>query len=182
MNRKGSRAAERPFHFVGGLWCGLLRAFSPATAMRAPATIVAFVVCSCCLHAFAASTILDLPRALLSTLGIKEQNPALRLLTCGQTLGITKCFNALSVWRAEHAIAALETGRAVQFDAVEDVKRFPWEQYSNSSDEQLYSQLCDGTEKLLQYRSLSLSLPGYSLELESEGNGTLNVDIFKSKL
>lgn len=174
---------KRPFHFDGELWCGLRGALSPATAMRELAAIVAFVVvCSCCLHAFAASSNLDLPHALLSTLGIEKQGPAHRLLTCGRTIGLTKCFNALSVWRAEHAVEALKTGRAVQFDAIEDARRFPWEHYSNSSDEQLYTQLCDGAEKLLQYRSLSLSLPGYSLELESKGNGTLNVDILKSKL
>lgn len=162
---------ERPFHFKGESWCKQRGTFSPATAMRALAAIVAFVVCSCCMHAFASP----------ANLGIKKQGPAHRLLTCGRAIGLTKCFNALSVWRAERAVEALKTGRAVQFDAVEDAKRFPWEHYSNSSDEQLYSQLCDGTEKLLQYRSLSLSLPGYSLELDSKGNGTLNVDILKSK-
>lgn len=164
------------------MWCRQRGPFSPATAMRTLAAVVALMVCSCYLHVPAASANLDLPRALLSDLGIKDSSPVHRLLTCGQTLGFTKCFNALSVWRAEHAIEAFKTGRAVQLDAVEDAKRFPWEQYGNSSDEQLYTQLCNGAEKLLQYRSLSLSLPGYSLELESKGNGTLNVDILKSKL
>lgn len=67
------------------------------------------------------------------------------------------------------------------FDLQEDALEFPWEKYSNRSEEQLYSQLCDGTEKLLRFRSLSLAMvPGYSFELESKGNGTLSVDVLKS--
>ncbi|KAG6461416.1 hypothetical protein O3G_MSEX012613 [Manduca sexta] len=61
-----------------------------------------------------------------------------------------------------------------------DIDKFSWKQYGNVSDEQLYSQLCDGAERLLQKRSLQLSVPGYLFKLESKGNGTLNVDMLQN--
>ncbi|KAI5638871.1 hypothetical protein NE865_08573 [Phthorimaea operculella] len=122
-----------------------------------------------------------LSRTLAKTLGVAESSPARRLLDCGRSLGPTKCISALSVWRAERAIEIFKNGREAQFDLREDVEQFPWQKYGNISEEQLYAQLSEDTEKLLRFRSLSLTLPGYSFELESKGNGTLNVDVLRNE-
>ncbi|KAJ2942662.1 hypothetical protein O0L34_g2133 [Tuta absoluta] len=122
-----------------------------------------------------------LSRTLAKTLGLSESSPANRLLDCGRSLGAAKCISALSLWRAERAIEIFENGREAQFDLREDVEQFPWLKYGNISEEQLYAQLSEDTEKLLRFRSLSLTLPGYSFELESKGNGTLNVDVLRNE-
>ncbi|KAI5643424.1 hypothetical protein NE865_04600 [Phthorimaea operculella] len=146
--------------------------------MRALAALVALAVSG--LHA------LETPndrvsRTIAKTLGIAESSPAYRLLDCGRSLGATKCFSALSAWRAERALETLENGRQIQFNLREDVEDFPWQKYGNITEEQLYSQLSEDTEKLLRFRSLSLTLPGYSFQLESKGNGRLNIDVLKDE-
>ncbi|KAJ2942589.1 hypothetical protein O0L34_g2056 [Tuta absoluta] len=148
--------------------------------MRGLAAVVAFVVSG--LHALETPSNNDrLPRTLAKTLGIAESSPAYRLLDCGSSLGASKCFTALSAWRAERALEVLENGRQAQFDLREDVEQFPWQEYGNVTEEQLCSQLSEDTEKLLRFRSLSLTLPGYSFELESKGNGKLNIDVLKNE-
>ncbi|XP_026752206.2 uncharacterized protein LOC113512505 [Galleria mellonella] len=118
---------------------------------------------------------------LLNVLGFKTQKPVHRIIACAKTLGPTKCLSALSAWRAKNAIDAFKRDRGTQFNLTSDVERFPWEQYTNTTEEQLYSELCSGTEKLLQYRTLKFTLvPGYTFKLDSKGNGTLGVDILRS--
>lgn len=105
-----------------------------------------------------------------------------RLFSCSQSLGPTKCLSALSVWRAERAIEAYAKDPTSRFNLTEDVERFPWMKYTNTTDEQLYSQLYDDTEKLLEYRPLGFNMiPGFDVKLGSKGNGTMNVDIYRSK-
>ncbi|KOB75263.1 Uncharacterized protein OBRU01_07945 [Operophtera brumata] len=98
------------------------------------------------------------------------------IVDCAWTLGPAKCLNALSSWRAEKAL----THASIQSILSDDLEQFPWKKYRNSTDEELHSQLCDETERLLRRKSLSLTMiPGYRFELLSKGNGTLNVDVYK---
>ncbi|XP_059047390.1 uncharacterized protein LOC131842839 [Achroia grisella] len=118
---------------------------------------------------------------LLNILGLKSQIPVHRLFACGKTLGPTKCLSALSAWRAKNAIDAFQRDPQTRFNLTSDIEQFPWELYSNTTEDQLYSELCSGTEKLLQYRTLKFTLvPGYTLKLDSNGNGTLGVDVLRS--
>ncbi|KAJ0175635.1 hypothetical protein K1T71_008794 [Dendrolimus kikuchii] len=149
--------------------------------MRALAAILTLALCSCRLHASEPRSPYDLlSRKIRSLLDHSKNHPVARLVNCGKHLGPTKCLSALSVWRAEKALTSLATGTTSQFNLTEDVEQFPWNQYSNSSEEQLYSQLCDDTEKLLEQRPMSLTMiPGYTFQLTSNGNGKLNVDVFR---
>lgn len=100
------------------------------------------------------------------------------ILDCAFTIGSVKCLNALSVWRAKRAINQPN----LKSNITHDLEQFPWMNYRNNTEEELYSELCDGTEQLLQRRSMTLSvIPGYRLELLSKGNGMLNVDVYKSE-
>ncbi|KAL0880739.1 hypothetical protein ABMA27_001951 [Loxostege sticticalis] len=102
------------------------------------------------------------------------------LLKCARTLGPSKCLAALSYWRAENAINSIKEEN-FKADFSKDVESFPWERYANSTDDELYSQLCTGTEKLLRYKALNFNMvPGYEIQLASRGNGTLNIDVFNS--
>lgn len=150
--------------------------FSTTAAMRALAAIVMLAVCSCRSHAHQTY---DLSR-LFPAFGIPNHGPVHRLLACSQKIGPSKCLSALSLWRAEKAVKKFEGNQLPQFNVTADVERFPWEKYSNRSDEDLYSELCDGAEKLLRHRPLSLQVSGYTLDLESKGDGRLNVNVLKS--
>lgn len=147
-------------------WCGASGTLSPISAMRVLAAIFIAAVYPRCSHAHRVHRPLTAPL----------QN----FIDCSWTLGPAKCFNALGAWRAERAIDADAPNTA--HNLIQDMKRFPWNQYRNSSEEQLNLQLCDGTEKLLRRQSLSLTMiPGYRFELLSKGNGTINVEVYKSK-
>ncbi|KAM3964289.1 uncharacterized protein ACR2FA_001780 [Aphomia sociella] len=123
----------------------------------------------------------SIPPFLLNVLEVKAQSPVNRLLACGKTLGPAKCLSAFSAWRAKNAIKAFAKDPGSQFNLTSDVERFSWEQYSNSSEEQLYSELCGGTEKLLQYKTLKFTMiPGYTFKLDANENGTLNVDVLRN--
>ncbi|CAH2108172.1 unnamed protein product [Euphydryas editha] len=93
---------------------------------------------------------------------------------CAKNLGITKCIGAYGDWRAERVLEGAVHRRNARSE------KFPWQIYKNISDEELYTKLCDNTERLLERRSLKLDLSrSYSLELGSKGNGSLSVDILK---
>lgn len=101
--------------------------------------------------------------------------PIRNIVNCAWTLGPANCLNALSAWRAEKSLINSDVTQLS-----EDLEQFPWKKYRNRSDEELHSQLCDETEKLLRRKSLSLTMiPGYRFELLSKGNGTLNIDVYK---
>lgn len=122
------------------------------------------------------------PRSILSVFGIDNQNPVYKIVNCAQSLGFTKCLGALSVWRAQRALNTFSQAHGLSSNLTEDIKLFPWEKYTNTSQELIYSQLCDGTQDLLRYKKLSFTMfPGYRLELDSKGDGKLNVDILKGK-
>ncbi|XP_028172988.1 uncharacterized protein LOC114361953 [Ostrinia furnacalis] len=101
-----------------------------------------------------------------------------RLIKCARTLGPSTCIAALANWRAENAINTKEKNPTF---SLKEIQKFPWEQYTNSTEDELYSRLCSGTEKLLQYKALNFNMvPGYEFQLASRGNGTLNIDVYKS--
>lgn len=103
-----------------------------------------------------------------------------KLLACSQSMGPMKCLTAFSAWRARRAVDLIANHQRT-FEVNDDLVQFPWEKYANQSEEQVYSDLCDGTESLLRYRQLALDVSGdYTLRLGSKGNGTLNVDVIKS--
>ncbi|KPI92677.1 hypothetical protein RR46_13898 [Papilio xuthus] len=135
--------------------------------MRARAVTVAFALCFCITNALQQSSLLSDHR--LS-----------KLLACSQALGPMKCLTAFSAWRARRAVDLI-ANRQRTFEVNEDLVQFPWEKYANQTEEQVYSDLCDGTESLLRYKQLALDVnDGYTLRLGSKGNGTLNVDVIKS--
>lgn len=149
--------------------------------MRAFVAILTLAVWPCCAYAPSAAALNYLPRSLLAALHI-DGTPLENLVSCSQTLGPSKCLQALSAWRATNAAEILPKQKGIHFNLTKDIERFPWKKYSNSSQEQIYSELCFGTEKMLQYRSLKLNVvPGYMFELKSKKNGTLNVDVYSSK-
>ncbi|XP_053612726.1 uncharacterized protein LOC128676572 [Plodia interpunctella] len=116
---------------------------------------------------------------ILSPIGTK--GPIKHLLTCSQSLGPTKCLTALSAWRAKKAIEYLDRGLLPSNTS--NIEQFPWEEYSNTSSDQINTQLCEGTEKLLHYKTLSFTMiPGYRLELKSKENGKINVDVLKNEI
>ncbi|XP_075974100.1 uncharacterized protein LOC142975248 [Anticarsia gemmatalis] len=125
------------------------------------------------------------PRQLLkdtihSLLG-KPNKPVRRIVTCTQNLGFSKCVGALAVWRAERALDAFAKNPMARLNLTEDVEKFPWKNYSNTTNEELCSQLLDGTQKLLQYRTLTFDMiSGYTAELNSKNNGSLRIDIHKA--
>ncbi|KAI8422432.1 hypothetical protein MSG28_006272 [Choristoneura fumiferana] len=148
--------------------------------MRAFVAILTLAVWPCCAYAPSADLLNYLPRSLLAALHI-EGTPLENLVACSQTLGPLKCLQALSAWRATNAADILPKQQGTYFNLTEDIKRFPWKKYSNRSQEQIYSELCFGTEKMLQYRSLKLNaVPGYSFELKSKKNGNLNIDVYSN--
>ncbi|CAH2076281.1 unnamed protein product, partial [Iphiclides podalirius] len=138
-----------------------------AAAMRGRVAIVVLALC------FQISNALETPRL------FPLDHRLSRLVDCGLTLGVSKCLTAFSAWRARRAIEAVGIGRTTS-DLNADVEQFPWERYANASEENLYTELCDGTEGLLKYRRLALNVnPEYTLQLGSNGNGTLNVDVIQ---
>ncbi|XP_063631325.1 uncharacterized protein LOC134802587 [Cydia splendana] len=140
--------------------------------MRAFVAILTLALWPVCARA------LGVPPEVLAALRI-EGTPVGKLVTCGQALGPGKCLSALSAWRASNAAEHLLNNKEQTFNLTEDVERFPWQKYANTSDGQIYSELCDGAEKLLQFRSLKLNVgSGYSLQLNSRENGALNVDVY----
>ncbi|XP_060803741.1 uncharacterized protein LOC106141942 [Amyelois transitella] len=144
--------------------------------MRALAALA--TLAACVAHAHPQSR--DGPHpSIQSNIFIKE--PINRLLTCSQTLGPTKCLTALSVWRAKRAIESFSQGYPL--NSTTEAENFPWEEYNNTSNEEIFSQLCEGTEKLLQYRTLNFTIiPGYKLELKSKQDGKISVDFYKSEV
>ncbi|CAG4971590.1 unnamed protein product [Parnassius apollo] len=143
---------------------------SLAAEMRGRTATVALALC------FSISNTLEPSRVV--GLGISDQIVP-KLLTCAQTLGTTKCLTAFSAWRAQKAIKSIAEHDNISLNA--DLEQFPWQQYTNASEDHLYTELCDGTEALLQYRRLGLNINSdYALHLGSRGNGTLTVDVFKS--
>lgn len=130
-----------------------LRALSPAPAMRVLAVVL-----------------------ITTWPGLAESASSLtNIANCAFTLGPSKCFSALTSWRAEKALANPD----IQTKLTEDLK-FPWIKYSNRSDEELHSQLCVETERLLRRKPLSLAVPGYRFEVLSRSNGSLNVDVYNT--
>lgn len=106
-----------------------------------------------------------------STNGYNRANSAKLLrdaTSCVELLGFSKCVTVYSVWRAERA---LETNN----------HSFVWHDYLNNTDEELYSRLCEDTERLLRYHPLTIDLSErYMLKLKSTGNNSLNFDIIES--
>ncbi|XP_047989751.1 uncharacterized protein LOC125229028 [Leguminivora glycinivorella] len=138
--------------------------------MRAFVAILTLAAWPACARAF------DVPSALLAALRVGA--PVQKLLICGQALGPSKCLSSLAAWRASKAVDHLLHNQQ-KFNLTEDVERFPWQKYTNISDDQIYSELCEGAEKLLQFRSLELNIAsGYTLQLNSRENGALNVDVY----
>ncbi|XP_072938831.1 uncharacterized protein [Epargyreus clarus] len=92
------------------------------------------------------------------------------IISCTTAIGPVKCIAAYGAWRAERAT---DTG-------VNDSNRFPWELYSQEPEEELYTKLSEGTEKLLRHRSLTMDLgPDYAVRLGSV-NGSLNLDVVEN--
>ncbi|XP_014362522.2 uncharacterized protein LOC106714093 [Papilio machaon] len=135
--------------------------------MRARAVTVAFALC------------FYFTNALQQSSSFTDQRLS-KLLACNQALGPMKCLTAFSAWRARRAVDLI-TNHQRTFEVNVDLDQFPWEKYANQSEEQVYSDLCDGTESLLRFRKLDLDFnDDYTLRLGSKGNGTLNVDVIKS--
>ncbi|RVE52662.1 hypothetical protein evm_002781 [Chilo suppressalis] len=152
--------------------------------MRALAAVLILAACLLRCHAHdddgtPASRRRDtVPHRLLSVIGVSLRSPLQRIVECSQSIGPSKCLAALSIWRAEKAASVFQRRESNDFSLLDDIRQFPWEQYMNHTQDELDGQLCEGTDKLLQYRTLKFKmLPGYELELASNGNGTLNVDI-----
>ncbi|XP_045768509.1 uncharacterized protein LOC123869568 [Maniola jurtina] len=138
--------------------------------MRACAAILFFAAWPCFIHAQKSHSRENSPNF---ANGINEN--LIRLVPCVKNLGLSKCVGAYGAWRAEKSLEA--------YAYTEHSARFPWQRYYNVSDDELYSKLCDGAERLLQRRSLKLNLnEDYSLQLRVTENGSLNVDVLKSEL
>ncbi|XP_045495254.1 uncharacterized protein LOC123694003 [Colias croceus] len=104
----------------------------------------------------------------------REYNSAKNIIkdaiTCASNLGFSKCITAYGVWKAERALEPQASERG-----------FSWRNFMNASNEELYSKLCDDTEKLLRYRSLSMTLSeDYALQLKSTDNSSLKIDIIQN--
>ncbi|XP_021203265.1 uncharacterized protein LOC110385080 [Bombyx mori] len=119
-------------------------------------------------------------RVLHSIVGDATNTPVRRVLDCTRELGVAKCLNAFSLWRAEKALTTFAGDNNALFNLTEDIQGFSWKTYKNWSDDELYSQLCDDTKQLLQYRTMLFNVPGYKFELGSKGNGTLNIDVISN--
>lgn len=101
-----------------------------------------------------------------------------KAINCAAHLGIGKCIKVFSVWRAEKALSLYAIDKNTDLNVTKDLERFDWENFSNTTDEDLRERLADGAAKLLRYKSLSLTMiPGYKLELDSKRYGTLSVDV-----
>ncbi|CAK1601125.1 unnamed protein product [Parnassius mnemosyne] len=138
--------------------------------MRGRTATVALALCFSISNAFEPSRVLGI--------GISDRIVP-KILACAQTLGTTKCLTAFSAWRAQKAIKSIAEHENISLNS--DLQQFPWRRYTNQSEEQLFTELCDGTEALLQYRRLGLNISSdYTLQLGSSGNGTLTVDVIKS--
>ncbi|XP_068632671.1 uncharacterized protein [Battus philenor] len=136
--------------------------------MRARAATIAFALCFC------------ISNALEPTHFFSTNHKISNLLTCSQSLGPSKCLTAFSSWRAQKAINLILNSQTT-FDLNDDLEQFPWKRYANETEDQLYTNLCNGTERLLQFRQLDLNLnEDYTLRLGSKGNGNLNVDVIKN--
>lgn len=108
--------------------------------------------------------------------------PVQRIVSCARQLGVSKCVGALGVWRAERALRSLQQDSTSSFNLTEDVEEFPWKKYSNETDNQIQEQLLENTQRLLQYRSMSLDMmSGYSAKLASKKNKSFSIDIYRSK-
>lgn len=143
------------------------RPLSSAAAMRAFAAVVILTAFSLRSRAHAHSDVTSLPIQ--------------RLVKCARDIGPSKCLSALAAFRAENALTSIKNQKA-DFTLARDLKDFQWERYANKSEDQMYTQLCDGTEKLLRYRSMDFDMvPGYEIKFLSKGNGTLNFDVYHSK-
>ncbi|CAG9785491.1 unnamed protein product [Diatraea saccharalis] len=156
-------------------------------AMRALAAVVIFAAFLLRCHAHddvpSASCERDtVPLQLLTVFGVSPRSALHRAIECTQTIGPSKCLAALSIWRAEKAASILKRKQTNDFNLLDDIRQFPWELYANRSQDEVERQLCEGTDKLLQYKSLKFNMiPGYEFELASNGNGTLHVDVLNGQ-
>ncbi|OWR47977.1 hypothetical protein KGM_213660 [Danaus plexippus plexippus] len=96
------------------------------------------------------------------------------LVTCVKNIGLSKCVNAYGVWEAESALKADIQGPG-RFR-----ETFPWQRF-NISDEELSEKLFNGTNGLLQQRSLEMTLNNnYVLKLGTTSDGVLKIDLVKT--
>ncbi|CAB3223656.1 unnamed protein product [Arctia plantaginis] len=110
-----------------------------------------------------------------------QSKPVHRIVSCTRKLGVPKCVGALGVWRAERALRSLQQDSTSSFNLTEDVEEFPWKKYTNETNKQIQEQLLDNTQRLLQYRSMSLDMiSGYSAKLTSKKNRSLCIDFYRS--
>lgn len=112
-------------------------------------------------------------------LGEKSKSVS-RIVSCTESLGLSKCFSALAVWRADRALKVFNENSMNRFNLTEDVEKFPWKEYANITNEDLQIQLLDCTQKLLQYQPLTFDVSGYSAKLQSKGNNSVSIDIQKA--
>ncbi|XP_011560004.3 uncharacterized protein LOC105390400 [Plutella xylostella] len=103
-----------------------------------------------------------------------------RAASCARALGPAKCLNAFSVWRADNAVEAYKSYGGYRGAVVDELAKFPWEEYANVTEEALGEDLSEAAARLLQLRPLRTSLlPGYRLQLNVK-NDALNVDVYKN--
>lgn len=146
---------------------------SQSVAMRARAAILILSAWPCIIQAINPLASHETSSNFADT----SDNAIHQISTCIKNLGVTKCIGAYGDWRAERALGGEVHRRNARSE------KFPWQIYRNISDDELYTKLCDNTERLLERRSLKLDLSqSYSLELGSKGNGSLSVDILKCNL
>nr|XP_026488865.1 uncharacterized protein LOC113395464 [Vanessa tameamea] len=138
--------------------------------MRACAAILIFSAWPCFIQTLNTRT----NRETSSNFADTSDNVIHQISTCVNKLGLTKCIGAYGNWRAEEALDN-------EVRPLKDYREtFPWQLYRNISNEELQAKLCDSTLKLLEQRSLKLSLSqSYDLALGGKGNGSLSVDILK---
>ncbi|KAL4715554.1 hypothetical protein ACJJTC_009180 [Scirpophaga incertulas] len=155
-------------------------------AMRALAAIIVIAACSSRYRAYGAHDSSNprnhdtLSEQVLTLLGVSPRSAINNAVACTKSIGPSKCLAALSIWRAENAVNALRSPDSTVHELFDDIREFPWKMYSNSSQDEVSTKLCDETEKLLRFRPLKLNMiPGYELELISKGNGTLKVDVLR---
>ncbi|CAG9113391.1 unnamed protein product [Plutella xylostella] len=128
--------------------------------------LVALAACACAglAHAHDNSTgetrdALD--RTLSLVFGEQDARWPRRVASCARALGPAKCLNAFSVWRADNAVEAYSNYGGYRGAVVDELAKFPWEEYANVSDEALGEDLSEVAARLLQLRPLRTSLlPG----------------------
>ncbi|XP_041988699.1 uncharacterized protein LOC121740051 [Aricia agestis] len=126
--------------------------------MRGRAGVLVLAAWTCIIHAE--------PHAPRKISNSKKENIQ-QIASCVESLGVSKCVGAYGLWRADKALGHSDTNLF-----------FPWAEYSNLTNEDLYSRLCDGTERLLQRRSLSMNITDdYTLQLGVTRNGSINIDV-----